>query len=143
MSTTQYRHDTPRAMARVIAMLLCTHERDPRAEGRMLRELDVFARLGMTVAEFECVVERARRGGLADLSQRTYPNLDDLERFDELLDAVRDAHHRIWLCRVASCLITLDGQIGTLESILYDRMLARWGHTRTSISRAILEDHAY
>ncbi|MBL8317830.1 MAG: hypothetical protein JNJ42_05465 [Burkholderiaceae bacterium] len=143
MSSTHHRHDTPRAMARVIAMLLCAHERDSEAEGRMLRELDVFQRLGLTVDEFDRVVEQSRRSGLADLSLRTYPNLDDLERFDELLDAVRDPHHRIWLCRVASCVITLDGRVGTLESTLYDRMLTRWGHTRTSISRAILEDHAY
>jgi hypothetical protein len=44
---------------------------------------------------------------------------------------------------VASCLITLDGHIEPIESLLYDRMLTRWGHTRTSISRAILEDHAH
>lgn len=143
MSTTTHRHDSAHAMARVIAMLLCTQDRNTEAEARMLHDLDVCRRLGLSQEAFDRVVERARRGGLADLSLRSYPNLDDLERFDELLDAVREPQHRLWLCRVAGCLITMDGQIGTLESTLYDRMLARWGHTRTSVSRAILEEHAY
>ncbi|MFO1220127.1 MAG: hypothetical protein U1E89_17295 [Burkholderiaceae bacterium] len=130
-------------MARVIAMLMCTHESHGDAEARMLRELDVHRRIGLTHDEFDRVVAQMRRGELAGLPQRGYATLDDLERFDTLLDAVRDPHHRLWLCRVASCLITLDGHVAPLEGSLYDRMLTRWGHTRTSISRAILEDHAY
>ena len=135
--------DSPRALARVIAMLLCTHARDTETEARMLRELDIFKRTGLDEAPFQRETEHIRRSVGADLAQRSYPNLDELEAFDELLDLVRDPHHRLWLCRIASCLITLDGHIEPMESTLYDRMLTRWGHTRTSVSRAILEDHAY
>ena len=135
--------DSPRALVRVLAELLCTHARDAQAESRMLRELDVYQRVGLAEAAFEREVAHARQTTGAALAQHGAPSLSELEAFDAALDLVRDAHHRLWVCRVASCLITLDGHIEPIESMLYDRMLARWGHTRSSISRAILEDHAH
>lgn len=135
--------DSPRALVRVLALLLCTHARDAQAESRMLRDLDVYRRTGMAEVAFDREVARMRQTIGAALAQRGAPSLDELEAFDAALELVRDAHHRIWICRVASCLITLDGHVEPIESLLYDRMLTRWGHTRTSISRAILEDHAH
>ena len=143
MTHAAVRPDSPRALARVLALLLCTHTRDAQSEACMLRELDVYKRMGLDETAFQREVEHFRRAAGAELAQRSFPSLDELEVFDETLDLVRDAHHRLWLCRVASCLITHDGHIEPMESTLYDRMLTRWGHTRTSVSRAILEDHAY
>lgn len=143
MTTSTIKPDSSRALVRVIAMLLCTHARDAQAETRMLRELDVYSRLGLDEGAFDREVERVRKSHGAALSQHVVLGLDDLEAFDALLDLVRDPHHRLWLCRVASCLITLDGHVDAIEGALYDRMLTRFGHTRTSVSRAILEDHAH
>lgn len=135
--------DSPRALAQVLAMLLCTQAHDAQVEARMLHELEVFKRIGLDESAFRREVDHIRQTAGAELAQRSYPSLDELEAFDEQLDRIRDVHHRLWLCRVAGCLITLDGHIESMESTLYDRMLTRWGHTRSSVSRAILEDHAY
>lgn len=143
MTVSTIKPDSPRALVRVLAMLLCTHARDAQAETRMLRELEVYSRLGLDEAAFDREVERVRHSLAAEPSQHVVLRLDDLVAFDAALDLVRDLHHRLWLCRVASCLITLDGHVEPMEIALYDRMLTRWGHTRTSVSRAILEDHAH
>lgn len=143
MTSAAIKPDSPRALVRVLAVLTSSHERNLQAEARMLRELEVYQRLGFDEVSFEREAGRVRKVIAAAGVSPAGPGLDELEAFDDALALVRDPHHRLWLCRVASCLITLDGHIDSHESALYDRMLARWGYTRTSVSRAILEDHAH
>ena len=135
--------DSPRAVANVLAMVLAAHPDSSPHELSMLEELDAFRRIGLPEAEFLGIVRRFRSGDLCELSQHEYPHPNDLEFVDEVLDGVRDMRHRLLLCRLASCLITADGQIDGLERTLYDRMLLRWGYTRTSVSRAILAEHIH
>ena len=130
-------------MAKILALLVAVRpDGDPR-EARMLRDLDVCGRLGLSEQQFQRIVRRLRNGTGGEIAEHGYPNPDELELIDELLDSVRNDDHRLMLCRMASCLITLDGQIDDLERRLYDRMLLRWGYTRTSVSRAILARHVH
>jgi hypothetical protein len=133
--------DSPKAVASVLAMVMATHPESNPREVRMLEDLDAFRRIGLSEAEFLRLVARFRSGEGCELSQHNYAHPDDLELIDELLDGVRDVRHRLLLCRLASCVITVDGQVDSLERSLYDRMLLRWGYTRTSVSRAILAEH--
>jgi hypothetical protein len=132
------RPDSPQAMAEVLALVVAVQPMRDARQTRMLRELDAFRRIGMSETDFEHLVVHYRQ---AELAQHGYPHADDLELIDELLDSVHDEKHRLVLCRMASCLITADGHIDDFERALYDRMLLRWGYTRTSVSRAILEEH--
>lgn len=143
MRNVSSRSDSPRAMARVVALLLAVRpEGDPREE-RMLRDLDAYRRIGLSEPRFKRTVDRLRRHGSGRLIEYGYAGADDLELIDDLLDAVRDDTHRLLLCRMASCLITVDGSITEIERTVYDRMLLRWGYTRTSVSRAILARHVH
>lgn len=143
MRNVSSRSDSPRAMARVVALLLAVRpEGDPREE-RMLRDLDVCGRLGLSEQQFQRIVHRSRRGKAGEIARHGYPLGEDLELIDELLDGVHSDDHRLMLCRIASCLITLDGHIEELERSLYDRMLLRWGYTRSSVSHAILARHVH
>ena len=130
--------DSPRAVAEVLALVVAVQPDCEASQARMLHELDAYRRIGMSQTEFNGLVEHFRQAALAE---HGYPHLDDLALIDELLDGVHDERHRLLLCRMTSCLITVDGQIDDFERTLYDRMLLRWGYTRTSVSRAILAEH--
>lgn len=130
--------DKPRAVAEVLALVVAVQPDCEQSQSRMLHELDAYRRIGMSQHEFKGLVDHFRQAALAE---HGYPRLDDLTLIDELLDGVHDERHRLLLCRMTSCLITVDGQIDDFERTLYDRMLLRWGYTRTSVSRAILAEH--
>ena len=136
-------NDSPAAMAHVLAMFMATQpDLDPR-EVRMLEGLDAFRRIGMSKPEFLRIARQDRTGSFHALAGHAWLHVDDIAVVDRILDGVHDAGNRLLLCRLASCLITTDGRIEELESILYDRMLSRWGYTRSSVAQAILAEHVY
>lgn len=143
MQTVRPPTDSPRAVASVLAMVMAAHPNGNPRELRMLQELDAYRRIGLSEAAFLRIVDRYRSGEGCELSHHDYVHPHDLEFVDELLDGVHDVRLRLLLCRLASCLITVDGQVDELERTLYDRMLLRWGYTRTSVSRAILSAHMH
>jgi hypothetical protein len=138
MTHTLASNDSPRAVAEVLALVVAVQPNCAEAQARMLHELDAYRRIGMPQSEFNGLVARFRQAAVAE---HGYPHLDDLTLIDELLDSVHEEKHRLLLCRMTSCLITVDGRINDFERTLYDRMLLRWGYTRTSVSRAILAEH--
>ena len=128
-------------MAHVLAMFMATQsEPDPR-EVRMLEGLDAFRRIGMSKPEFLRIARQYRAGSCQALPGHDWLHADDVAVVDRILDDVHDAGNRLLLCRLAGCLITTDGRIQELERIVYDRMLSRWGYTRSSVSEAILTEH--
>lgn len=136
-------NDSPVAMAHVVAMFMATQpDLDPR-ELRMLEGLDAFRRIGMSKPEFLRIARQDRTGSCQALAGHDWLHADDVAIVDGILDGVDDAGNRLLLCRLASCLIATDGRIEELESILYDRMLSRWGYTRSSVAQAILAEHVY
>lgn len=135
--------DSPAALAHVLALVMATHsESDPR-EVRLLEQLDAFRRIGMSEQAFLRIVRQYRQGACHDLAGHDWLHLDDAEVVDDVLDAVRDTRHRLLLCRLAGCLLTADGRIRETQRMIYDRMLLRWGYTRTSVSQAILAEHVH
>jgi hypothetical protein len=130
--------DSPVAMAQVLAMIMATSPGlDPREVG-MLEQLDAFRRIGLSEPAFLRIAREVQQGICQGLSRHEYLYPDDLEAIDEILDRVRDRGHRLLLCRLAGCVITADGRVQEVERSVYDRMLLRWGYTRTSLSQAIL-----
>lgn len=135
--------DSPAAMAHVLAMFMATQAQlDPR-EVRMLEGLDAFRRIGISKPQFLRIAREYRTGSCRALSGHDWLHADDVAVVDRILDDVRDAGKRLLLCRLAACLIATDGRIEDLESMLYDRMLSRWGYTRSSLAQAILTEHVY
>ena len=136
-------NDSPAAMAHVLAMVMATHaELDPR-ELRMLEALNAFKRIGMSEPAFLRIARRCREGDCRSLSGHDWLNAEDFEVIDRILDEVHDPRHQLLLCRLASCVITADGHIEDVERLVYDRMLLRWGYTRSSVAQAILTQHVH
>lgn len=132
--------DSPAALARVVAMVMVADtELDPR-EVDVLDELDAFARLGITRGEFM----RQARLYCAGLGQRMgargWLRLSDVELIDGVLAGVRDPAKRLLVARLAAGVITADGRVQDIERLVFDHLLARWGLTRSEVSRAILND---
>ena len=136
-------NDSPAAMAHVLAMFMATQPELDAREVRMLEGLDAFRRIGMSKPEFLRIARDYRAGSCQALAGHAWLHADDAAVVDRILDGVHDAGNRLLLCRLASCLITTDGRIEELEGILYDRMLSRWGYTRSSVAQAILAEHVY
>lgn len=57
-----------------------------------------------------------------------------------MLAGVRDPAKRLLVARLAAGVITADGRVQDIERLVFDHLLARWGLTRSEVSRAILND---
>ena len=130
--------DSPAAMAEVLAIITSTHAEIQLSEVRMLEDLDAFRSIGISRAEFLLIAEHYRSGPCRALSKHVWLTLVDAEVIDEVLDKVHDAKKRLLLCRLAQCTILADGRVDEVERQVYDRMLLRWGYTRSSVVEAIL-----
>ena len=135
--------DSPAAMAHVLAMFMATHLELEPSEIRMLKSLDAFNAIGISEAEFRRVADHYRSGPCQSLSKHVWLSLDDAQVIGEILDKVRDSRKRLLLCRIASCLIVADGHADEIEQQLYERMLLRWGYTRSSVTQAILAERVH
>ncbi len=143
MHTQAMPSDTPAAMAQVLAMVMASHSKfDPR-DLRLLEEIDAFKRIGVSKASFLKIAQALRHGACQTLAEHGWLHSQDAQTIDDILDGVRDARHRLLLCRLASCVIVADGWVDDLERTVYDRMLLRWGHTRSSVAQAILTEHMH
>ena len=134
--------DSPTAVARVLALIMTT-QADPDSRGlRMLENLDAFDRIGITESAFVRLVDSCRESVGNELCDHAFLHLDDLELVDAALDGVHDHQHRLLVCRLASCIIMAGGHVSDIEHSIYDRMLLRWGYTRSSVVQAILAARA-
>ncbi len=143
MRTQAMPSDTPVAMAQVLAMVMASHSRSDSHGLRLLEGIDAFKRIGVSKASFLRIARELRRGSCQTLAEHAWLHSEDAEAIDDILDGVRDARHRLLLCRLASCVIVADGCVDDLERTVYDRMLLRWGHTRSSVAQAILAEHMH
>ena len=130
--------DSPVAKASVLAMLLATRAEPGWSEVRMLEDLDAFEQIGISRTEFFRVLDHYRLGPCEDLPTRPWLTMEDGSVLSAVLDGVRDPDSRLLLCRLAQCLVLADGRVTALEHQIYDRMLHRWGYTRSTVVEAIL-----
>ena len=132
--------DSPRAMARLVALLIVADTRlDPR-ELAMLDELDAFGRLGLERAEFMHVASELCAELGERLQQRPWLTLSEQALIESELQAVRDPAKQRLVCRLGAAVITADGRVQDSERVLFDYLLLRWGLTRADVSQAILAD---
>lgn len=135
--------DSPAAMAHVLAMFMASHSELEPSEIRMLESLDAFRAIGISEAEFLRVADHYRGGPCQSLSKHVWLTLGDAEVIGEILDKVHDTRKRLLLCRLASCLVVADGHVDEIERQIYERMLLRWGYTRSSVAQAILAERVH
>lgn len=137
-------HDSPHAMARVLALVV-SHDSSVKArEMKMLSELRAFDRIGVDEDDFDELVQegsidtpaRHRAGGAAFLRWH------DIEHIEQALGGVQQPAHRLMLCRLAAGVITADGRVSDIERLTFQHMCNRWGYTPTDIARAIREDRS-
>jgi uncharacterized tellurite resistance protein B-like protein len=133
----QLQPDSPEAMARVLALFVVADERVSPDEIQTLHRLGAFEQLGMSSKRF---LQVAGDFSLDLGGPHAWMRLADLYLIDGLLDGVRDPEMRLRLARLAAAVITADGRIDQGERLIFDRMLIRWGLTRSRVVRAIRED---
>ena len=137
-------HDSPQAMARVLALVVSHDSRVKAREMKMLTQLRAFERIGVDEDDFDDLVEegsvdtaaRHLAGGAAFLGWR------DIEQIEQALDAVQQPGHRLMLCRFAAGVITADGRVSDIERLTFNHICNRWGYTPSDIARAIREDRS-
>ena len=138
-------HDSPQAMARVLALVVSHDSRVKASEREMLDPLGAFERIGVDADDFDEYVEhgsidtaaRHRAGSAAFLGWR------DIEHIEQALSGVQEPSHRLMLCRLAAGVITADGRVSDIERLAFQHMCNRWGYTSSDIARAIREDRSY
>ena len=130
--------DSPAANASVLAMLMATHAGLESSEVRMLDDVDAFREIGISRSEFFRVVDYYRLGPCHALPSRMWLTVEDGNVISSVLDKVHDPDSRLRLCRLAQLVMLADGHITELERQIYDRMLLRWGYTRSTVVEAIL-----
>ena len=130
--------DSPTAKASVLALLMATHAEPESSEVRMLEDADAFREIGIARSEFFRVVDYYRLGPCHALPSRMWLTFEDGHVVSGVLDKVHDPHSRLLLCRLAQLVILADGHITEIERQMYDRMLLRWGYTRSTVVEAIL-----
>lgn len=126
--------------ARVLALISVANGRVKDCELLTLETLSAFSRLGVSRRRFlqmaQCTLDDV--GGR--LTERGHLHAVDMLYFDHLLGGVRDRQQRLLVCRLASAVITADGQVTPAERDAYDYMLARWHLTMSTVSEAIRAD---
>jgi uncharacterized tellurite resistance protein B-like protein len=130
------------AAARVLALMMAADGRaDPR-EIDALADDRGFRRLGISATRFAELAREYEAEAGSQMRTHNYLHLSDIERLDMLLAQVQDAEQRLLVCALAARVITADGSIRDIERMVFDHMLARWGLTRSMVSRAILAERA-
>jgi hypothetical protein len=132
--------DSPDTMAGVLAMIMASSSESEPSEIRMLEDLDGFASIGVSKAQFLRVYDRFRRGPCQALFEHGQLTLGAAEMLDDLLRDVHDGKNRVLLCRLAACMLVADGHVEEIEREVYERMLFRWGYTQLSVAQAILAE---
>jgi len=130
--------DSPAAKASVLAMLMATHAELESSEVGMLEHVGAFREIGISRSEFFRVVDYYRLGPCHTLPSRMWLTFEDGNVISAVLDKVHDPDSRLLLCRLAQLVILADGHITEIERQIYDRMLLRWGYTRSTVVEAIL-----
>ncbi len=119
--------DSADAMGAVLALLVVSDAHIHPAEIDTLESLDAFRRIGMPRSRFMALL-RDFRGAARN------------QRVDALLSTVVDPELRLLVARLAAAVVTADGHVDSLERMVYDHMLVRWGLSQARVAQAIRED---
>ncbi len=132
-----YPTDSPRALARVVAMAIVTDARLDHRELDVLDELDAYAILGLSRAEFLDVVHQYCQDLLAEGKGAERIRLLDPARIDRALAEVTDRRSRIVVCGLLLNVCEADGRFHDGELAFVGRVLERWDLTLESLRREL------
>ena len=132
--------NSPRAMARAVALVLVADGVIDDRELEVLDRLDAFRRLGLPREAFMATaeLEHARLGDR--FADKPWLSLDDIGVLDEALVAVDDPAARRLVCRLAAGVMTADGTVRDAERLVFEHMLMRWRISRQQVSDSIRAD---
>jgi hypothetical protein len=131
------------AAARVLALLVSANGQVDDAELARLDKLQAFDRLGIGRDGFVQMARRCLSDIGAGLCERSWLRTADMLYVDALLDAVRDAAARQWVCRLGAAAIAADGQVSADERLLYGHMLSRWRIAADAVAQAPQGDRVH
>ncbi|HSO06212.1 MAG TPA: TerB family tellurite resistance protein [Pelomicrobium sp.] len=134
-----YPTNSPRALARVVAMAIVTDARLDHRELQVLDDLDAYAILGLTRAEFLEVVHQYCQDLLAEGSGAERIRLLDPQRIGRVLDEVTDPRLRVRVCGLLLNVCDADGRFHEAELAFLHQVLERWGLTLESLRQALAE----
>lgn len=132
-----YPTDSPRALARIVAMAIVSDARlDHRELGR-LDELNAYAILGLTRDEFLETVHEYCRDLLTEGGDAERIRLLDPERIDRALGEVTEPRARVLVSGLLLNVCDADGRLQEVELAFLRHVLERWDLTLESLQREL------
>lgn len=132
-----YRHNSPQAMARIIAMFMITDgEMDPR-ELDALEKIMAYDLLGLSRKQFTQVLTDYCDDISDEAEQDGTIHLIDRNRIDALMEEVTDRSKRILTCALAMDVAKADGDISEPEIALLRHIMKHWNISLDDIEAKI------
>lgn len=119
--------NSPKALARVLAMTMITDARLDDRELDVMDRLKLYDLVGMSRVQFSRVVEDYCEELLQAGSPDGRVNLLDQARINGIVDAVDDPGKRLLSARMVINILKADGRLEETELVLFRHILERWG----------------
>ena len=123
----QYSVNSPEAMARIVAMMIVTDGELHEAEMGFLDQIDAFAHLGLSRAEFGEVARQYCMDLQAESDGEDHISLLESSRIDAIAAQVTDPKKREIVCAQLLGVIDADGDVDGSETAVFRYLLNIWG----------------
>jgi hypothetical protein len=132
----KYEHNSPEAMARVIAMMIVTDGHIDSREISLLDRMDVYALLGLSRDDFMRVGRDYCAELVAEAEDFGATPVLDPDRADRVIDFVDVRERRLLVARLLVGVMAADLTERRSEKVLLAHILDRWGLTTDDVIAA-------
>jgi hypothetical protein len=122
----QYSFNSPRAMARVIAMMIVTDGHIDDREIAVLDKLDAYTMLGLSRNDFMAVARDYCGELVKEAEQHGGSPAIDADRTDYVIDHIDMREQRLLVARLLLQVIAADKQHRKSERLVFEHILDRW-----------------
>lgn len=135
-----YPHNSPKAMARILAMVMVADGHMDERELDLLEQLKLYDILAINRRDFIEVLHDycEELAESADTDGKVHPV--DRVRIDALLDTVEEPKKRLLLCAMVLDMSKADAEFSEIEMAILTHMLDRWHLTLEDIETAFADE---
>ncbi|MEW9898833.1 hypothetical protein ABWL39_09385 [Chitinivorax sp. PXF-14] len=135
-----YPHNSPKAMARILAMVMVADGHMDERELDLLEQLKLYDILAINRRDFIEVLHDycEELAESADADGKVHPV--DRARIDALLDTVEEPKKRLLLCAMVLDMSKADAEFSEIEMAILTHMLDRWHLTLEDIETAFADE---
>lgn len=136
----RYPHNSPEAVARVLAMMMVTDGKLHPDEIQVLDRLRIYEIIGISRLGFMKVVHDYCSDLLDSAGGNGRIRLVDKARIEEVIGLVNDRHLRVLTCGMLLNVINADDHLSEPELAVLRYILDRWGLPLESLERELLKE---